>query len=381
MYFGSVKFFKHLIITALILLIAIPIALCVWFGINNSMLKAEIDELYYKVEKTSYMIELYGGTMTPNADDAYKFIKYNDIKDEEILNIIRKNNPDAFSLFVTTPAQTSETDKDPATEPSDVSSNEETLEALSETSDNSVDSTKEEETISLYADLCEDMYVDAPTEYVNNKGSVYLTFDDGPSRNTYSVLDYLAQYNAKATFFVIPEKTDECYTLMQQIVQSGHSIGVHSASHDYDFIYSSVENWLSDFYEAWNMIYEATGVKTQIFRFPGGSKNDYNTETYEAIIKEMTRRGFRYYDWNVDSEDSAGATWTDMYYSVPDAVEACIENNKRAVILMHDFPNAYNTVLVIGDLLNVFAEKGWKMDAIKDNDEPIQFVSPRDIEY
>ncbi len=58
-------------------------------------------------------------------------------------------------------------------------------------------------------------------------------------------------------------------------------------------------------------------IKTEIFRFPGGSVNDFNTETRDKIIQEMTRRGFRYYDWNVESGDVDGATWTDMYNSIP----------------------------------------------------------------
>ena len=71
-----------------------------------------------------------------------------------------------------------------------------------------------------------------------------------------------------------------------------------------------MEAYLDDFHEAWDIIYDATGIKTEIFRFPGGSVNDFNTETRDKIIQEMTRRGFRYYDWNVESGDVDGATWT-----------------------------------------------------------------------
>ena len=51
-------------------------------------------------------------------------------------------------------------------------------------------------------------------------------------------------------------------------------------------------------------IVEATGQKPTIFRFAGGSVNDYNQENCRAIIEEMTRRGYTYFDWNVDSGDS-----------------------------------------------------------------------------
>ena len=82
--------------------------------------------------------------------------------------------------------------------------------------------------------------------------------------------------------------------LMRDIVNAGHTIGIHSISHDYEKIYSSVESYLDDFNETYTCIYNATGVKPQIFRFPGGSINNYNRFTYMQIIAEMTRRGFVY---------------------------------------------------------------------------------------
>ena len=70
-----------------------------------------------------------------------------------------------------------------------------------------------------------------------------------------------------------------------------------------------MDAYLDDFHEAWDIIYDATGIKTEIFRFPGGSVNDFNTETRDEIIQEMTagipllrlerrkrRRGRRYLD-------------------------------------------------------------------------------------
>lgn len=390
MYFGSVKFFKHLIITVLVLLFCVPLGLCIWFGISGAMLRAENSELQHKLETSEYMVKLYGGEVKPNASELYKLLDYSGVSDEEILNVIHNANPDAFTLFI--PRETSAPQTEPAIE---AAATQTTVESPAQTTATTPAPVSDEEATteevggdapeeildSPYTELYPDMYVEQPAEFVRNTGSVYLTFDDGPSTNTYSILKYLDDYKAKATFFVVPQRTDECYTILKQMIQSGHSVGVHSASHIYKDIYSSVEAWLADFYDAWTIIYEATGVKTQIFRFPGGSKNDYNTAVYKEIIEEMTRRGFRYYDWNVDSKDCEGATWTDMYYSVPKDITAFVDNDKRAVVLMHDYPAAYNTVLVLGDLLKVFTDKGWKLEAIQNNDAPVQFVSPMNIEY
>ena len=218
------------------------------------------------------------------------------------------------------------------------------------------------------------MTVSAPSEeeYVREENVVYLTFDDGPSDHTYSILSYLEQYNIKATFFVVPSRTEGCYAKLKAIADAGHSIGVHSASHVYKDIYASVENFLEDFHEAWDIIYDATGIKTEIFRFPGGSVNDFNADTRDHIIQEMTRRGFRYFDWNVDSNDAGGANWTYMYNSIPKD----ISGNYRSVVLMHDSASTPNTVLVLGDVLQVLVNEGYKFDKINNDTMPVQFTGP-----
>ncbi len=224
-------------------------------------------------------------------------------------------------------------------------------------------------TESPYAALYPDMYVTAPTNYVREKGTVYLTFDDGPNGNTNDKLYILRTRGVKATFFVVPDRGETCTQRLKDIVAGGHAIGVHSASHDYKKIYASVEAFLADFYEAWDTIYDATGVKTQIFRFPGGSQNDFNVDTRDAIIKEMTRRGFRYYDWNVDSGDAAGADWSKMYNSIPKD----IKNMHRSVVLMHD---KTVTTLVLEDVIVLLQGEGYKFDKINDDTQPVQFIGP-----
>ena len=250
-----------------------------------------------------------------------------------------------------------------------VSSTPEAVSSSSQTVSQSVPESSADEQ-SKYADLYEDMYVSSPANYVRSDGTIYLTFDDGPCDNTYSILQILRQRNVKATFFVVPTRTEACYSLLKAIAADGHSIGVHSATHEYEVIYSSVESYLADFYEAWDIIRDATGITTQIFRFPGGSKNDFDVETRDAIIKEMTRRGFRYYDWNVESGDVAGADWSTMYNNIP----LDCAKNYRSIVLFHD--TQYNTVLVLDDVLGVLINEGYKFDKINNNTEPVQFIGP-----
>lgn len=280
-----------------------------------------------------------------SAEEYYQILSECGMSDDEIVEIINKKNQTSEPVNSAAESTTSDTSSEPASEP-------------------------EEE--SPYADLYPDMYVTAPQDYKFDEGTIYFTFDDGPSQYTYQILEYLKEYNAKATWFVVPSKTDWCYSALKAISNAGCTIGVHSLSHDYEKIYASVEAYLEDFHEAWEIVRDATGQTPQIFRFPGGSKNDFNGDTRDAIIKEMTRRGFRFYDWNVESGDVNGATWQQMYNSIP---RDCHEW-KRPVILMHDTNNTPNTVYVLEDVLKVLSGEGYKFDAIHNDTEPVQFIGP-----
>ena len=174
----------------------------------------------------------------------------------------------------------------------------------------------------LYASLAEEYIVP------ENK-TVYLTFDDGPSDRTDEILAILDKYNVKATFFVVPRRTDKCYARLNAILEAGHAIGIHTYSHDYDAIYASVEAFLEDFNKAYEIVVDATGYKPDIFRFPGGSLND---KSYK-IIAEMTRRGFTYYDWNAVGDDSVG---NPTVQSITENSIYWVGNKKEAILLLHD---------------------------------------------
>lgn len=366
MQFGSVAFFKVLIKTVLCIVFFVPLVLCVIFAVSLWNKSAELEKVQYENEKLAYKVELLSGDADLTVEDFYRIYSESGLSYSELIAYIESGDGN-----VTTTAGTytsGPVEDEPTTEPEDVATAEAQPEATQEAQDDVPVSVPQNEYESLY----QDMTVRVPTVFEREEGTIYLTFDDGPSKNTYSVLYYLEKYGIKATFFVVPQRTEECYDIMKQIVDSGHSIGVHSASHEYEKIYGSVEAFLEDFYNAWQMIYEATGVKTEIFRFPGGSMNDYNGETRDAIIEEMTRRGFRFYDWNVDSNDAGGATWTEMYNSVP----ADIAGNFRSFVLMHDSLPRENTVYVLEDILKVLINEGYKFDKINNNTQPVQFIGP-----
>jgi peptidoglycan/xylan/chitin deacetylase (PgdA/CDA1 family) len=178
---------------------------------------------------------------------------------------------------------------------------------------------------------------------------IYLTFDDGPNHMTTQILNHLKKTNVTATFFVIPREASA--TMMRRIHEEGHAIGVHSYTHNFDKIYDSVEAFLEDFDNARSLIYEQTGVLSDIFRFPGGSINNHNEDIRDDIIAEMERRGFVCFDWNVDSDDVRGASYDTMLREVPKAIHANHDNGRRSIVLFHDA--AHFTSWVIDDMILV----------------------------
>ena len=133
----------------------------------------------------------------------------------------------------------------------------------------------------------------------------YLTFDDGPSNNSEEILDILAKYNAKATFFLIgSEITEEKRPIIERIIEEGHAIGLHSNVHDFDKLYIGVDACVQDFEEQYKTLKEEYGIDTKIFRFPGGSACSYMNGQRQAYIDAMREKGYVGFDWHVSGEDS-----------------------------------------------------------------------------
>lgn len=221
-----------------------------------------------------------------------------------------------------------------------------------------------------YQEMYPEMFAKLPDKTTIEPKTVYLTFDDGPSDRTVEILDILKQYNIKATFFVIGKDGEKERAIMKRIVEEGHTIGIHTYSHVYDNIYASVENYLSDFNQIYNLIYDATGVKPEIFRFPGGSINRYNSYTQEEITAEMTRRGFTYYDWNASSGDANTRATTNSVYT--NSIQSG-QNKDRIILLMHDSVNKSYTVAALSETIDYFQSKGYQFDRITNDVRPIAF--------
>ena len=198
----------------------------------------------------------------------------------------------------------------------------------------------------------------------SNTGVIYLTFDDGPSSSsTPKILDILDRKGVKATFFVVNHDSSLDY-LIKRAYDSGHTIALHSYTHNYAKIYSSKENFYNDLDLISKKVESITGEKSMIMRFPGGGSNTVSRKYTKGIMSELTKevidKGYRYYDWNVSSGDAGGAKNSDAVYK---NVINGLKENRDNIVLMHDFSNS-KSVGALEAIIDYGLANGYRFDKI-----------------
>jgi len=223
-----------------------------------------------------------------------------------------------------------------------------------------------------YTKLFPDLYTvyKIPEKMEKGKKIAYLTFDDGPSENTFEILDLLEEKNIKATFFIVGSSiTEDGEDCLERMIHEGHTIGIHTYSHMCNEIYCSVERYLEDFNTVYQQIYDITGERVNIYRFPWGSNNGYSKGIKDALMEEMERRGFTCYDWNVSADDSFG---NPTPYSIRHNIEKDLKKNDYPIILMHDSISNDLSVRMLPEIIKMLSGKGYEFGTL-DQREPYQF--------
>ncbi len=188
---------------------------------------------------------------------------------------------------------------------------------------------------------------------------VYLTFDDGPSSNTGRILDLLAEYDVKATFFVNGREGPISESLYKRIVDEGHTLGMHSYTHKYDEIYESKQAFIKDLERLQDYLYEITGVWPRFYRFPGGSSNEVSTVSMQELADYLKEQDIYYLDWNVASGDAMGTNLSAG--ALAQRVLGMIGEEETQVVLMHDAADKSATV----DALAIILEDLTKQDGVE----------------
>ena len=179
---------------------------------------------------------------------------------------------------------------------------------------------------------------------------VYLTFDDGPSRNTNRILDVLKEYDVKATFFVVGKTDEESVKAYQRIVAEGHTLAMHSYSHKYADIYQSKDSFMEDISRLQEYLYEVTGVWSRFYRFPGGSSNSVSTVNIHELIAFLNENNITYFDWNIASGDAVTG-----HLDAETIKNNCISKIgglDECMILMHDATDKSSTVEALPSIIS-----------------------------
>lgn len=212
----------------------------------------------------------------------------------------------------------------------------------------------------------------------NDELKVYLTFDDGPSDNTAAILDTLAKYNVKATFFVVGKQDEESKAMYQRIVNEGHTLGMHSYSHKYSVIYDSLDAFETDFNEIQSYLYDVTGRECRLYRFPGGSSNQVSNTDMTEFIKFLNEEQVTYFDWNVSSGDATSQAYTAD--ELVNNVMSDVVKYKTSVVLMHDSNTKGTTVEALGPMIEALQGMGAQILPIDDNTTLVQHVKAESVE-
>lgn len=203
---------------------------------------------------------------------------------------------------------------------------------------------------------------------------VYLTFDDGPSIYTGQILDILAANDVKATFFVIG-RSEKYFEYYKRIVEEGHTLAMHSYSHEYKKIYASVDAFYEDLRKLQDLLYQVTGVDCRIYRFPGGSSNTI-TKSIQPFIECLNEHDIIYYDWNALNGDAVSEELSPQ--KLIDNIMKNVRLNKNSVVLMHDLQSRYTTVESLQDLINTLKSEGYTLLPIDEDTPLVQHVKAED---
>ena len=209
---------------------------------------------------------------------------------------------------------------------------------------------------------------EAPVAVAPNGRTVYLTIDDGPCENTERLLNILDQYGVKVTFFVTGA-FPEYAPLIGEEARRGHTVGVHSYTHDYSVIYITEEGFFADFDQMASVVETYAGFRPTLLRFPGGSSNqksaDYTAGIMTRLVAAVTERGLRYCDWNVSSGDgNGGLTAEQVYANVIDGVHKL---NKDAIVLLHDTHST--TIDAMPAIIETLLAEGYTLAPITETTE------------
>lgn len=334
MYFGSVKFFRHLILTVVFGWIGAATLLAVFFGVKCHKLENE-----EKPPKTieEHISEMTAEGYTPEEIEAV-------LRRGSSLNDINENVPAA--------AEVQSTESAPAvTEP--------VTEAVS--TETEPQDTAETDISELYPEM---RVTPTGSPQPASAKDVFLTFEGAPSNNMSDLLIILRRQNVNASFFLdgTGESEDDC-DILRSAISSGNTAGILAGT---DKSYSDAKSYLADFNVLFEEISEITGIAPILWRIPDSA--EMTAETRQQITDELAARGFVYCDYNTASDDKApNSGWQEIYDRVTSRIFLNKVAEKASVVLLHGGKDDSTTVWTAEDIIIDMTAKGYSFKAYTEN--------------
>jgi peptidoglycan/xylan/chitin deacetylase (PgdA/CDA1 family) len=197
----------------------------------------------------------------------------------------------------------------------------------------------------------------AEEEKNKSKKIAYLTFDDGPSTKvTPAVLRVLSDYNIKATFFVVGKMVDANPKMMQRIYEEGHAIGHHSYSHDYNYLYKNLDNFVGELNKTDKAFKSVLGpdFETKLLRFPGGSFE----KKKQRFVNHVEKLGYSSYDWNALNGDAEGHGLSKN--KLINRLKTSAKGKKEIIVLMHDTDAKRTTAEALPEIIKHLIDEGYE---------------------
>jgi chitin deacetylase len=186
---------------------------------------------------------------------------------------------------------------------------------------------------------------------VANKKVIALTFDDGPWKTTTrQTLDILKKNNIKATFFVVGSALQNNPQLGKQIIDEGHAIANHTWNHWYHFMNPQAAAFEID--KTTELIYKVTGVKTNLFRPPGGHLSN-------GLVAHAKRNKYATLMWSADSRDFQRPAPATMVNTVLKSARP------GGIVLLHDGGgDRTNTINALPQIIAKLKQQGYSFVTI-----------------
>ena len=203
--------------------------------------------------------------------------------------------------------------------------------------------------------------------YHSDTKRAFLTFDDGPSSVTPTILDILKNENIKATFFVLGSRVEAMPSMVKRMYDEGHFIANHGYSHVYENIYASPESVLDEYTKCNNAVRNAIGeqdYESHLFRFPGGLAGGKYADTKLAAKELLNQNNVVNVDWNALNGD--GETNNLSIEFELERLKNTTEGKNSVVILMHDAPVKQVTSEALPQIISYLREQGYEFKSFYD---------------